>query len=717
MEGKQQEILSVEGMTCTNCAIGVQKIIEKNGGENAKVNFSTGEAIFDSNSKNNKQSIIEAINKGGYKVLQDTNQNEPPKYSTVEKLFAFCALFTIPLFTHMFVGHDSFINNPILQICLTIPVLLTGGTFFIKSGFNSLKIGIPNMDVLVSIGILSAFIYSCWGVYAHWGLPTIHDYLFFETTATVTTLVLLGNVIEHRSVKQTTSAISDLQKLQVEKVKVISNGILVEKNISEVMVGDLIQINEGDAFPIDGIVVAGHFEADESMLSGESEPIYKQIGDKILGGTLAINGNGQIKATSIKGKSTLDEIILLVKNAQDSKPDIQKLGDRISAIFVPIVLGASLLTFIISYFFIDLTLQASLMHSIAVLVISCPCAMGLAAPTAVMVGVGKAAKNGILIKGGQSLEKIAKTKIVVFDKTGTLTTGNFSIEKISFYNNTNEKEAKAIIRDLCSNSSHPISKSLFTVLSKDVTSSENKITEVDEIKGVGLKGKDSKLNNYELVSFKNYNSRKNLLIENELTNMNEDTDLVLIQNEKTIASLIITDEIKEGVKSTISWLTSKGIQPIMLSGDKEKKCVFVARQLGITEFYFEKNPNEKLALIDLFNKRDKTAMIGDGINDAPALAKAHVGISFGVATGAAINSSEIVLLNTKFETLIQVFTIGKQTYKTIKQNFFWAFAYNTIAIPIAAAGYLKPILAALSMAFSDVIVIGNSILLRFKKNS
>ncbi|MFT6716198.1 MAG: Cu+-exporting ATPase [Saprospiraceae bacterium] len=704
MDKTPPKILLVEGMTCTNCALGVKKIIEKNGGENVYVNFSTGEAKYNATGKSSEANvhdqIAQGINKGGYKVIHSAS-NE--KYSTVEKLFVFCLIFTLPLFMHMFVSHDSILNDPIFQICLTIPVLLSGGVFFIKSAIGSLRVGVPNMDVLVSVGVLSSFFYSAYGVYIYWGAPNLHDYLFFETTATVTTLVLLGNVIEHRAVRKTTSAISDLSALQIDTANKVVDGKVVVVNIEEINIGDTLQINDGDIFPLDGVVTQGEFEVDESMISGESEPVYKAKGASVIGSSLVISGTGQMIASTINGRSTLDRIISLVKDAQESKPEIQKLGDRISAVFVPIVIGIALLTFLVSYFGFDSGLQKSLMQSIAVLVISCPCAMGLAAPTAIIVGIGKAAKKGILIKGGQTLEKIAKSKTIVFDKTGTLTTGNFTIDKMKI-NGITEDVASAIIVSLCSKSSHPISKSLHTQLKE--MNIPTALTNVREEKGKGLSGIDDSNGAWGLYSTKSQNAKNST----ELA-----SDLCLVYNDEIVGELSISDEVKPGVKESIAWLKSHGVIPIMLSGDKKSKCETVSKNIGITEFYFEKSPEDKLNIITKLNQTNPTIMVGDGINDAPALAQAHVGISFGAATNSAINSADVVLMNKNFLSITNTISLSRQTYKTIKQNFFWAFAYNALAIPIAAFGFLKPMVAALSMAFSDVVVIGNSILLKFKK--
>ena len=701
MDKTKEKFLQIEGMTCTNCALGVQKIIEKNGGENCVVNFSTGEAKFSLKEGDSGEKIVSGINAGGYKVIEEEKR---PKYAKVEKLFAFCTLFTIPLFAHMFAGHDSFLNNPIFQIIMTIPVLFSGGFFFTKSAFNSIKNGVPNMDVLVTIGIWSAFFYSLWGVLTHWGLPTLHNFLFFETTATVTTLVLLGNVIEHRSVQQTTSAIRDLQQLRPLEAKRINGDQIEIVPIKDLSIGDHIRVNQGDQIPLDGNLKEGELSVDESMISGESEPVYKKEGDIVIGGTIVLEGNARISCKNAVGHGTLDKIIELVKTAQENEPNIQKLGDKISAIFVPVVLSISILTFLITFFALSLGAEESIMRAIAVLVISCPCAMGLAAPTAVMVGIGKAAKKGILIKGGQSLEKLAKGDCIVFDKTGTITTGSFSIKNLKIHEESIET-VRGYLYELSSFSSHPISRSILRI-TEQLPKERVHLEEIEEIKGVGLRGKVETLD-IRLISSKQF------MLEFKQT---VDADLLLLKNNTLIAELEIADEIKPGVKETIAWLKAKGVKPILLSGDKENKCSAAATEVGIEKFFFEMDPTEKLNIIEKLNENLKVVMVGDGINDAPALAKSYLGISFGAATATAINSAEVVLLSTQFSALQETFTIGKQTYSTIKQNFFWAFFYNALAIPIAGAGYLRPIVAALSMAFSDVIVIGNSILLRFKKN-
>jgi Cu+-exporting ATPase len=690
--------IKVDGMTCTNCAKSVERIITNEGGTDINVSFTTGEAYFKLDS--NLDKLKTSISKSGFTVIENEIEQ---KYSKIEKLFLFSLVFTTPLFFHMFVGEDSFLNNKWLQMGLTIPVILTGGVHFIKSGIQSLKLGIPNMDVLVSVGVLSAFFYSVYGTF-FMPIEVQHDFLFFETAASIITLVLLGNVLESRAIKKTTSALGNLQNMRPKTARKITEGVKIEKiNVWDLKKDDFIQINSGDTIPIDGIIVSGELELDESMMTGESEPVYRKTLTNVISGTTAISGSAMVRVGSLYGESTIDQIIDLVKNAQQNKPSIQKFGDKVSSIFVPVVITASTLTFLLGYFIFDLGLQAAMMQSIAVLVVSCPCAMGLAAPTAIMVGIGKSAANGVLIKGGNTLEKLAKANLVVFDKTGTLTTGKFILKKLNYYMESEER-IKQVILALEQNSAHPIAESLVEILSKKV--GPIYMHDVIEIKGRGIKGTDMEGNTYQLVS----NQHAQTITTRELH-----SDLILFKGTSVVAELWISDEVKEDAEETITWLKTHGFRTMLLSGDRRKNCEEISRDLFLDDYYFEKSPKEKLIIVQKLIKDHNVIMVGDGINDAPSLSTAHVGVSFGVATDIAINASEVVLIDKRLEALKTAIIVGRQTNRTIIQNFFWAFLYNTLAIPFAAFGFLTPIIAALIMAFSDIIVIGNSILLKFKR--
>ena len=691
--------LNIEGMTCTNCAFSVERTLKKAGAQNVNVNFSTGEAYFLGEDIDIEE-VSKKINQSGFKIIEDDSINNSSKIS---KLLLISAIFTLPLMAHMFVGHDSVLNNKYLQLALCVPVLIIGGSHFIKSAFFSLKSGIPNMDVLVSTGFISAFAYSVYGTFV---INGGHDYLFFETTASIITLVLLGNFIEEKAIKKTTSALKNLEDLRPKIARKVTNGDSIERiDVKDLKVDDFIRINTGDKLPVDGIIASGELELDESLITGESHPIFKNTLTEVISGTTVLSGSALVRVTQTYGEATIDRIIDLVKNTQNQKPEIQKLGDRISNIFVPTVIVIAAITFTLSFFVFDLSLEAAIMRSIATLVISCPCAMGLAAPTAIMVGVGRLASQGVLIKGGTTLEKLAKANLVVFDKTGTLTTGQFILNKLNYYKESEEK-IKQVILSLEQQSNHPIAESLVKALDKEV--GPIYLQDVIEIRGKGVKGTDIEGNTYQLVS----NKHANTITTRELT-----SDLVLFNGTSVVAELWIKDQAKDDAEETISWLKSKGYRTMLLSGDRRKNCDEIARELYLDDYYYEKSPEEKLKIIEKLNKDYNVIMVGDGINDAPSLALAHVGVSFGSATDIAINSSEVILIDKKLGTLKKALTVGKQTYRTIQQNFFWALIYNVVAIPIAAFGNLKPIVAALSMAFSDVVVIGNSILLKFKKNS
>ncbi|MDG2139470.1 MAG: cation-translocating P-type ATPase [Flavobacteriales bacterium] len=688
--------LQVEGMTCNNCAIGLKKHLEDNSINNVSVDFSLGEVNCSAN-HNTKDEIISIIEEIGYKV-KNPDQKEK-KYSKVEILFCISLIFTIPLFSHMFLGHDNILYDPLVQLILCLPVYFIGIIYFGKSAFGSLKIGVPNMDVLIFIGSSAAFFYSIYGWWLFYGTNQVNDYLFFETSATIITLVLLGNVLEHRSVKQTTTALKELSNIQKITAKKIENEKIIEIKFEEIKQGDILIINSGDIIPTDGKIIWGDCTVDESMLTGESLPINKTIKSNVIGGTILINGSIKIEATTIGNKTILSQIIKLVKDAQKDQPKIQKIGDKVSSIFVPIVIGISICTFFISHFMFNLSSVDAFLRSVAVLVISCPCAMGLATPTAIMVGIGRAAKNGILIKGGQTLEKMANINNIAFDKTGTITTGKFRIQQFNVIEG-DEKEIKNIIYNIEKHSSHPIANSLIDELTN--FSSELHITDIKEKNGVGISAK--------------YNHNNYFIGKDASENQKEKFDIYIKKDDKIIATINLKDEIKDGTTEVIQTLKNNGYSTILISGDRQEKCEQINKTLSFNKLFFNQLPENKLKVIDELNTNNDTIMLGDGINDAPALARATLGISLGNASQIAIQSSEIILLNNNnLKQLPKALKISQHTLLTIKQNLFWAFSYNIIAIPIACLGYLNPMWAALFMAFSDVVVIGNSIRLKFKK--
>jgi Cu+-exporting ATPase len=697
MEKEELVELQVSGMHCNNCALSVHKLLEKKGLRDVYVDFANDEVKYKTKDLSSTSLIIREIEGLGYKVSEDTAPIQEKAYEKVENKFYFTLFFTIPLFSHMFLSFH-WLHNPMVQLALCTPVYLLGFIHFGKSAYHSLKNGIPNMDVLIFIGSTAAFVYSIVGTIQNLG----PDYLFYETAATIITLVLLGNVLEKRSVSQTTSAVKDLMLFQEVNANKMVNGEIVKIHSSEIIPGDILVINTGDKIPVDGEIIWGEASINEAMLTGESLPLEKTKYDQAIGGTIIEKGCIHVLVTKTGKHTVLSQIIDLMKKAQAAKPNIQKLGDKVAAIFVPIVVGIAILTFLITFFVFDVSFQKSMLNAIAVLVISCPCAMGLATPTAVMVGLGRAAKNGILIKGGNTMEEIARLKFMVFDKTGTLTTGNFKIKSLECMEISQER-AESIIFGIEAYSNHPIARSLVKELaSKNL----EKIifTKVTEEKGLGMTATDAEGNRYQFGS-------KQILSSNEYTS---NYSLFLKINNKLVARIAIEDEIKPEASQLISTLKILGIKPILLSGDENEKCNALANLLEIEEIYSETMPHQKLEIIDEIKKRGKTAMVGDGINDAPALTSADVGISMSDSSSIAIQSAEVVLLKNDLSVINKMLKIGNHTLLTIKQNLFWAFFYNVVAIPIAAFGFLNPMVGALAMAFSDVIVIGNSIRLKTK---
>jgi len=696
-------LLNIEGMTCTNCALGIERYLKKEGLEDVTVNFSTAEAVF----RNDKGIPLKKIQKGierlGYKVIDTSQEQKGMSASEIRLLITLP--FTLVLLTSMFLS-AAWLHNPWVQLALALPVYLIGMQYFGRSAWASLKSGVPNMDVLITLGSSAAFFYSLAGTLFYLG----PSYQFYETAATIITLILVGNVIEQRSVRQTTTSLRQLSKLQPDlarRVIVNATGEIQEElvDVKQIRVGELGRVNTGDRIPVDGVVKSGSGSVDESMITGESLPVGKSEGDETIAGTVLQNGSLLIETAAVGDATALAGIIRLVKEAQQQKPPIQKLADRVSAIFVPAVVGITVITFLVSWLILDIGLQQALMNSVAVLVIACPCAMGLATPTAVMVGVGKAARNGILIKGGVTVEKLNNIRQVVFDKTGTLTTGNFQVAGPEFFGG-NPEELKQIWSSLESHSSHPVAQSIVRALGSRKT---QPLDEIEELKGMGMRAK------YQGINWYAGSERLARQVLGEQFTDSSSGDIFLFNEKQLAGAITLKDDLKPGAKAMIKGLKSLGIQTVLLSGDKEEKCREVAGALGIDQVYAGRLPDQKLEIISRLSREMPTAMVGDGINDAPALSRADLGISMSRATQVAVQSADVILLHEDLQYLLRAFRIGRLTVRTIRQNLFWAFFYNVLAIPLAAAGFLNPMIAALSMAFSDVMVVGNSVRLRFRK--
>lgn len=696
----------VDGMDCTTCALNIHKYLEKKGLKNIKVNFATGYVSFDVNDEFNEKEIANGINGLGYEVAEHTSDTakHKPFLSTHLQRFWFCLPFTALLMLHMIPGvHIHWLMNHWVQLGLTIPVFLVGMSFFGKSAWKSIRNRMPNMNVLITVGSTAAFVYSLYGSLT----GQAEQYMFYETAATIITLVFLGNYLEDASIASTQRELNKLAKSQ----KVMANMIAFDDEHKEqifpventqLRVGDLILIKSGEQVPIDCKILWGDVQVNEAIVTGESAPVHKIAKDKLIGGSIISDGTVKAQVTAVGNDTVLSGILNMVKQAQGEKPPVQKLADKISAVFIPLVLGIAAITLIISWIILkDFT--PALMRSIAVLVIACPCAMGLATPAAIAVGLGRAAKTGILFRNATSLETFKDIKKVVFDKTGTLTTGKFTIGSFKLINEAvGEEEFKRIAFSLEKFSNHPIAKSITAGWK---TKDEIKWKKVEEVKGFGMKAEDTAGNTWWAGSFK---------VAQQMTT--DDTHNVYItKNNELLGWIDVNDEIRPEAKSVIDYLHSKNIETILLSGDRLTKCNQLASQLGIDTVIAEQTPEQKLVKIDELNKQSPTAMVGDGINDAPALAKATIGISMNEASQIAVQSAQVILMNHGLKNLPTALGLGTHTYLTIKQNLMWAFAYNIVAIPVAAFGLLTPTFGALVMGMSDVVLAINSVRLFIKK--
>ncbi|MBS1753841.1 MAG: cation-translocating P-type ATPase [Ferruginibacter sp.] len=700
----------VEGMTCTNCALSINRYLEKEGQKDIKVNFIGGEVSFEMDGNKTKDELTKGIADLGYKVVDEKTATHPENlkikkqhfFSNHLQRFLFCLPFTLVLMLHMLPWHPAFLMNPWIQLAICLPVYVVGMNYFGVSAVKSLRRGIPNMNVLIAIGSTAAFVYSIIGTLGNMGM----DYVFYETAATIITLVFLGEWVEHKSVDTTQKELKKLAATQ----KVMANMIAFDEEHKELVfpventslhVGDLILIKTGEQVPIDCKILWGDAAVNEALLTGESRPVKKTKKDALIGGSMLTDGIVKAQVTAVGKDTVLSNILTLVKEAQSEKPPIQQLADKISAVFVPVVLAIALLTFLINYFAFDVSGTSSLMRSIAVLVISCPCAMGLATPAAIAVGLGRAAKNGILFRNAKSLELFKNIQSVVFDKTGTLTKGNFNVTGFQSMELSDEN-FKQVVFSMEKFSNHPIAKAIAESWKMNNPVSWKKI---EEIKGLGIKAEDAEGNSYLLGSYK---------IAASQTNDNTHT-AYLLKNDKLIGWFNLEDEIRPEAKEVITYLHKKNIETILLSGDTLDRTKKIADTLGIDKVYAEKTPEEKLKIIEKLNTEKPVAMVGDGVNDAPALAKATIGISMSDATQLAVQSAQVVLMNKGIHQLPLALGLGKHTFKTIKGNLFWAFIYNVVAIPIAAIGLLQPGIAALAMGFSDVVLAINSLWLRFRK--
>lgn len=697
----------VEGMTCSNCALTISKYLQNQGLKNVKVNPIDGDVSFDLNGEEKKEEkLVRGVEDLGYKVVAQHNITSTPPGKKMNKFLRYtlmCLPFTLILMLHMFDRwiHIHWLMNHWVQLALCLPVYIIGMNFFGRSAIKSIRNGMPNMNVLVALGATAAFVYSLAGTLMNLG----EGYLFYETTATIITLVFLGNYMEDASIESTQKALNKLARSQ----KVMANMIAFDGEHKEVIfpientqlkTGDLILIRSGEQVPADCKILWGDANVNEAIITGESLPVEKHAKDKLIGGSMITDGTVKAQVTSEAKDSVLSNIINLVKKAQGDRPPVQMIADRISAVFVPAVLVIAAITLIANYLILhDFT--ASLMRSIAVLVIACPCAMGLATPAAIAVGLGRAARSGILFRDAKSLEIFKDIKQVVFDKTGTLTTGAFEIDSYQF-NTVAENEFKRIAYSLEKYSTHPIAKA---ITKEWKTSDQISWNKIGEEKGMGMRAISKEGDEYIAGSFK---------AAAHLTH-DDSHNVYILRNGELLGWIDVKDEIRPEALQVVSYFRKKGIKTILLSGDRYSKCNALAGKLGIDEVLAEQTPEEKLNHVEGLTSIAPTAMVGDGINDAPALAKATIGVSLSEASQIAMQTADVVLMNHGLKQLPTSLGLGKHTFITIKQNLFWAFAYNVVAIPVAAFGLLTPTIGALVMGLSDVVLAINSVRLFVKK--
>ena len=696
----------VEGMTCSNCALSVDKVLQKQGMRGISVNPISGEVIFETTSTNgNLEKAKKNIELLGYSVKADNEEvtaNSSKKFlNTHMQKFWFCLPFTLLLM----LGHMGMVLNlhvlhqPVIQLLLCLPVFVIGMSYFGKSAVNSLRSGVPNMNVLIALGATAAFVYSVVGL-----ITGDASKIFFETSASILNIVFFGNWLEDLSIEKTQKAIKELTRNE----KVMANMLAYDEQHNEhvfpvenihLKVGDLLLIKTGEQVPMDCKILSGEAEVNEAVITGESVPVFKKPNDILIGGSVIVNGTVKTYVTATGKETVMSSIVEMMKQAQNQKPPVQKLVDKIAAVFVPVVISIALITLAVNYFFVAQTFQESLMRSIAVLVISCPCAMGLATPAAIAVGLGRAAKDGILFADTKSMELFKDVQQIVFDKTGTLTNGKFVIKE--FETEIDHEEFKRIVYSLEKMSNHPIAKSIAETWK---ISNPVRWKKVEELKGLGMKGEDRDGNIYMVGSAK---------IDEAIADENH--QLYVMKNGRLIGWLDIADELRSEAKDVVRFCKSKGIKTILLSGDSYIKTKEIADQLQIDEVLAEQTPQQKLEKVAQLVKEQPTIMVGDGINDAPALAKATISISLSKASQLAIQSASVVLMDGGLKKLPLAIQLGKSTYSTIKGNLFWAFLYNIVAIPIAAVGLLTPTAGALVMGLSDVVLAGNSLWLKWKK--
>jgi len=732
--------LSITGMTCAACAKNIERVVNKLEGATGQVNFATEElALSYDETVISYEQIASAVKRAGFKLHQqktDAAQKKADDMANLWRRFVISAIFTIPLTIFSMIPMTLYSlglewipprfdpmhypsANGIIQMLMTIPVMAVSWPYF-TVGFKALFSGRANMDSLIAKGTSIAFLYSLYLTLENmfWGG---HNMFYYETAAVILTLITLGKYMEAKSKGKTSEAIKKLMGLAPKTARIVRDGTEIEIPIDDVAVGDVLVVRPGEKMPVDGTVHEGETTVDESMLTGESMPIHKKAGDEIIGAS--INGNGAIKyeATKVGKDTVLAQIVKLVEDAQNSKAPIQRLADIISGHFTHVVIVIALLTGV-AWLLAGQDVAFALTTVVCVLVIACPCALGLATPTAIMMGTGKGAENGILVKGGEALETAHKIGVVVLDKTGTITEGRPFVTDIVTCAATSEDELLRLTAAAESMSEHPLGEAIV----RAGVERFHELPQAQAFKAVTGQGIEATIEGKEIIignarMMEEYNIDTTEITDQIKRLAQEGKTPMYVAIDKSLAGIIaVADKIKPTSEAAIARLKSMGISVVMLTGDNRLTANAVAREAGITQVQAEVLPGDKAAHIKtLQDAGNKVAMVGDGINDAPALVQADVGIAIGTGTDVAIESAEIVLMRGDLTGVATAIYLSKRTMRNIKQNLFWAFGYNVLGIPIAmgllyifGGPLLSPMIAAVAMSFSSVSVLANVLRLR-----